>query len=129
MNDTMSRENIRDELTKRVKFRMGGAPVDIPQDEPIVMGVIDDVAPVIPLDDVSPPREVAVKQLFIVLAGGGCPGCDEIQEEYKKEIAAGEITVVSVQDDKGIEIVMALGLYALPVLVAESVDGEYVVVT
>jgi len=127
--DDMSREKIRGELTRRVDARMGNTHPISPPAEPIVMGVIDDVAPATPLDDASPPREVAVKQLFIVLAGSGCPGCDEIQEEYKKEIAAGDITVVSVQDDKGIEIVMALGLYALPVLVAESVEGEYLVVT
>jgi hypothetical protein len=89
-----------------------------------IVGVVD-----APPEVEEPPREVAVKAVYIIIAGKDCPGCEEIQEEFAKEIKNGDMTVVSVQDDKGIEIVMKLGLYALPVVVAESVEGDYVMVT
>jgi|SRR5271157_838681 len=74
-------------------------------------------------------REVKVKALWLVLAGFGCPGCDEAEEEYKKEIESGDVTVVSVEDknEKAMDIMIKLGLYALPALVVEDADGEYLV--
>ena len=74
-------------------------------------------------------REIKVKALYLVLPGFGCPGCDEAEEEYKKEIESGDIEVVSVEDKdpKAMDIMIKLGLYALPALVAESEEGDYVV--
>lgn len=74
-------------------------------------------------------REVKVKALYLVLAGFGCPGCDQAEEEYKKEIESGDVVVVSVEDkdEKAMDIVLKLGLYALPALVAEDEEGEYLV--
>ena len=74
-------------------------------------------------------REVKVKALYLVVAGFGCPGCEQAEEEYKKEIASGDVKVISVEekDDKAMDIVFKLGLYALPALVAEDEEGEYLV--
>ena len=75
------------------------------------------------------PREVKVKKLYLVLAGFGCPGCDEAEEAYKKEIESGNVTVVSVEDndEKAMDIVQKLAIYALPALVAEDEEGDYLV--
>ena len=75
-------------------------------------------------------RRVQVKKLYLILAGGdGCPGCEAALEEYSKEIAAGDIEVLNAEtDDKAIEIVTRLAFYALPALVAEDEDGDYVVI-
>lgn len=135
---TLSRESIRAELTRRVEFRTGrrlpGAS-DIQTVTSEDVGRIEDVIPGLgDSQSIETPAlepgaiEVEVKTLYLVVAGGGCPGCEEAEEEFKKEISSGQMQVVSVQDDKGIEIVMALGLYALPAVVAETVDGDYLVV-
>ncbi len=135
--ETVSRDSIRAELSRRIEFRTGKKlPVekDVQNITSEDVGSIEDTMPDLEIQktDEKPPLEpgaveVAVKTLYLVVAGGGCPGCEEAEEEFKKEIAAGDMTVVSAQDDKGIEIVMKLGLYALPVVVAETVEGEYVV--
>jgi len=74
-------------------------------------------------------REVKVKALYLVVAGFGCLGCEQAEEEYKKEIESGDVKVVSVEekDEKALDIVMALGLYGLPALVAEDEEGGYLV--
>jgi len=123
--ENVLREQIRADLVQRVKSRMDGIPKSPKLSFSSIVGVVD--AP--PPEADEPPREVAVKAVYILIAGKDCPGCEEIQEEFAKEIKNGDMTVISVQDDKGIEIVMKLGLYALPVVVAESVEGDYVVVT
>ena len=76
------------------------------------------------------PREVQVKKLYLVLAGAGtCPGCEQALEEYKAEIDSGDIEVIDPEtDDKALEIVTTLGFYALPALIAEDEEGEYMVV-
>ena len=80
-------------------------------------------------DSDEAPREVQVKKLYLVLAGDCCPGCDQALEEYAEEIKSGDIIVLdSLTDDKGIEIVTTLGFYALPALIAEDEEGDYVVV-
>jgi len=142
--ETVSRESIRAELTRRVEFRTGRRLPEASDIQTVshedVGSLEDEIPDLDEMPNLDEPQateemplpepgttEVAVKALYLVVAGGGCPGCEEAQEEFKKEIASGQMTVVSVQDDKGIEIVMKLGLYALPVVVAETVEGEYVV--
>ncbi len=80
-------------------------------------------------DSTEGEREVKVKALYLVVAGFGCPGCEQAIEEYKKEIESGDVKVVSVEDkdEKAMDIVFKLGLYALPALVAEDEEGEYLV--
>ncbi len=75
------------------------------------------------------PREVAVKALYLILAGGMCPSCEQAVEEYKKEIDSGDIKVLELEkDEKAMEIVQGLGIYALPALIAEDAEGDYAVV-
>ncbi len=74
-------------------------------------------------------EEPEVKKLYLILAGAGCPGCEEAIEAYEKEIASGDIEVHDIQDsEKAMEIVIALGIYALPALVAEDMNGNYMVI-
>ena len=102
------RKQIREELEIRVKGRYYGH-----------------ISP----DEDETPREVKVKKLYLILAGGACPTCEQAVEEYQKEIAAGDITVLELEkDEKAMEIVMGLGVYALPALFAEDEEGEFVVV-
>jgi hypothetical protein len=102
------RKEVRDELEVRIKGRFYG---HMPQDKS------------------EEPREVAVKALYLVLAGGMCPSCEQAMEEYKKEIDSGDIKVLELEkDEKAMEIVQGLGIYALPALIAEDVEGEYTVV-
>lgn len=104
----MDRNEIREELKARVLGRYYGH---------------------IPSDEGEAPREVQVKKLYLILAGAGCPSCEEALEEYKAEIDAGQIEVLDPEnDDKAIEIVSKLGFYSLPALVAEDVEGDYMVV-
>jgi len=108
MNELIDEKEVREELRTRVNQRFFGhdAP-ELKEGE----------------------REVKVKALYLVLAGFGCPGCDEAEEEYKKEIESRDVTVVSVEDkdEKAMDIVIKLGLLALPALVAETENGKYLV--
>jgi len=103
------RREIHDELEVRVKGRFYGH-----------------ISP----DEDDTPRQVQVKKLYLILAGGdGCPGCEQALEEYAKEIKSGDIEVLQVEtDEKAIEIVTNLGFYALPALIAEDEEGDYSVV-
>jgi hypothetical protein len=106
MVDENLRREIHDELELRVKSRYYG---HISPDEE--------------------EREIKVVKLYLVLAGYGCPGCEMALEAYKKEIDRGDIEVIDVEnDEKATSIVSALGLFALPALVAEDAEGDYLVV-
>jgi hypothetical protein len=105
-------QHLRDEIREELKVRVMGR-------------FYGHISP----DDEEPAREVQIVKLYLVLAGDGCPGCEQAIEEYKKEIDAGEIEVLDPQtSDKAIEMVTALGCYALPALIGEDADGDYVVV-
>ena len=75
-------------------------------------------------------RRVNVVKLYLILAGGdGCPSCEKAVEEYQAEIDSGDIEVIEAEtSEKAMEIIQRLGLYALPAVVAEDEEGDYVMV-
>jgi hypothetical protein len=103
--DQKLRKEIREELEVRIKGRYYG---HISPDE----------------ED----KEPDIVKLYLILADESCPGCEEALDAYKKEISAGDIEVHDVQtSEKAMEIVINLGLYALPALIGETQEGKYVV--
>jgi len=65
-----------------------------------------------------------IKQLYLVTERS-CPGCSEVMDEFLEDIQDGTLQVVDVGDEKGFEIVKALGLASVPALVVELVGGGY----
>ncbi len=65
-----------------------------------------------------------IRQLYLVTEQD-CPGCREAMDEFLEDIQSGTLQVVDVGDDKGFEIVKALGLTAVPTLVIELAGGGY----
>lgn len=66
-----------------------------------------------------------IQQLYL-LTEDGCPGCMEAMEEFMDDIADGTLKVLDVTSDKGIDIVMALGLTEIPALVIELKGGGFI---
>lgn len=65
-----------------------------------------------------------IKQIYLVTEQN-CPGCHDAMEEFLDDIQDGTLRVVDVGDDKGFEIVQALGITAVPTLVIELTGGGY----
>ena len=65
-----------------------------------------------------------IKQLCLI-SDENCPGCHEAMEEFIADIDNGTLQVVAITSDKGLDIVEALGVAAVPSLVVELQDGTY----
>jgi len=69
-------------------------------------------------------EEVVEDMRVYLVSTPNCPGCLESKEFFQDEIDDGSITPVSIDDDKGWEIIKTLELMAVPAIVVER-DGEY----
>ncbi len=65
-----------------------------------------------------------IKQIYLVTEQN-CPGCHDAMEEFLDDIQDGTLKVVDVGDEKGFDIVNALGIAAVPALVIELKAGGY----
>jgi len=65
-----------------------------------------------------------IKQIYLVTEQN-CPGCHDAMEEFFDDIQDGTLKVVDVGDEKGFDIVNALGIAAVPALVIELKTGGY----
>jgi predicted DCC family thiol-disulfide oxidoreductase YuxK len=68
-------------------------------------------------------KESDILQRWVVTTDG-CPTCSEIKKDFKKEIKAGTLKFTDVGDDKGFEIVTALGIDEVPVFIVELKHGH-----
>ena len=53
----------------------------------------------------------------------GCPTCDQLKRDLRKEIKKGMIKCTDVGDEKGFEMIQALGIDAVPIFIVELNDG------
>lgn len=67
-------------------------------------------------------------KLFLV-STENCPACKEAKEYFKEDIEKGKITLVTIDDDKGWDIIKKMKLMAVPMLVVEKPDGKYCKIT
>jgi len=58
-----------------------------------------------------------------------CPGCEEAKEHFKEEIESGEISIIDIDSDKGVEIINALNINGVPKIVIETSNGSYCLVS
>jgi len=65
-----------------------------------------------------------IKQIYLVTEQN-CPGCHDAMDEFLGDIQDGTLKVVDVGDEKGFDIVNALGIAAVPALVIELKAGGY----
>lgn len=63
------------------------------------------------------------KNLYLI-SSEHCPGCDVAKKVFNEEIANGTIKVLTIDDDKGWDIIRKLKLKAVPQLVLEE-KGRY----
>lgn len=57
-----------------------------------------------------------------------CPGCVQAKRVLKKEIDEGTVKVLTIDDDKGWDIIERLKLRGVPQLILEK-DGKYCPIT
>jgi len=67
-------------------------------------------------------------KLFLV-STENCPGCKEAKEYFKDDIEKGKIRVVTIDDDKGWDIIKKLRVMSVPMLVVEKPNGKYCKIT
>ena len=116
----IDRSNVRERLRERILSRRG---ISIPPSVRVTS------APPVenpPLDDeiVTSLEASDVVGLYLVTESE-CPGCHEAMEEFMDDILDGTLMVVDVGDEKGFEIVQALGIDRVPQLVVQLKDGRY----
>ena len=68
-------------------------------------------------------RESDIAQRWIVTTEG-CPTCEELKKEYKKDIKSGKLKTTDVGDDKGFEIITELGIDEVPIFIVELVPDH-----
>ena len=54
-----------------------------------------------------------------VVTTEGCPTCEEIKQDYKKDFKSGKLKTTDVGDDKGFDIITQLGIDEVPVFIVE----------
>ena len=67
-------------------------------------------------------KEKDIKQRWMITSEG-CPTCEQLKHDLKKDIKSGMIKVTDVGDDKGFEMIQALSIDATPVFIIELNDG------
>lgn len=117
----IDRSNVREKLRERILTR-NGTPlppsIRVSSEPPVAAPQTDDDVVVTPLE------ESDIVGLYLVTESG-CPGCHEAMEEFMDDIVDGTLKVVDVGDEKGFEIVQALGIDRVPQLVVQLKDGRY----
>lgn len=63
-------------------------------------------------------------QLYLV-GGEDCVACDEAKEHFKEDLETGTIKLVTIDDDKGWDIIRTLRLAEIPTLVLEKENGSF----
>ena len=58
-----------------------------------------------------------------MITSEGCPTCEQLKHDLKKDIKSGMIKVTDVGDDKGFEMIQALSIDATPVFIIELNEG------
>ena len=67
-------------------------------------------------------KEKDILQRWLITSDG-CPTCEQLKHDLRKEIKKGIVKITDVGDEKGFEIVAALGIDAVPVFIVELNDG------
>jgi glutaredoxin len=68
-------------------------------------------------------QKQVVRRYLITMRG--CEACKFAKERLRAKITSGEIKTLSVNNHKGVEILQALNVRAVPVLVQEFDDGTF----
>ena len=68
-------------------------------------------------------KESDIAQRWLITTDG-CPTCEEIKSDFKKEFKSGKIKSTDVGDDKGFEIITALGINEVPIFIIELKPGH-----
>jgi hypothetical protein len=63
-------------------------------------------------------KESDIVQRWLVTTEG-CPTCEEIKKDFKKDFKSGKIKATDVGDDKGFEIITDLGIDEVPIFIVE----------
>jgi hypothetical protein len=63
-------------------------------------------------------KESDIVQRWLVTTEG-CPTCEEIKRDFKKDFKSGKIKATDVGDDKGFEIITDLGIDEVPLFIVE----------
>jgi len=64
-------------------------------------------------------------QLYLVSTDEDCTGCEEAKEHFKEDLEKGIIKLVTIDDDKGWELIRTLQLNEVPMLVLEKENGSF----
>jgi len=65
-------------------------------------------------------------QLYLVgSTDDDCPSCDEAKDHFKEDLKTGTIKLVTIDDDKGWDIIKTLQLSEIPTLVLEKENGSF----
>ena len=67
-------------------------------------------------------KEKDIKQRWLITSEG-CPTCEQLKRDLKKEIKEGVIKLTDVGDEKGFEIIAELGINEVPIFIVELNDG------
>jgi len=67
-------------------------------------------------------KEKDIKQRWLITSDG-CPSCEQLKHDLKKEIKNGTIKLTDVGDEKGFEIISELGIDSVPIFIVELNDG------
>ena len=67
-------------------------------------------------------KEKDIKQRWLITSEG-CPTCEQLKHDLKKEIEKGIVKCTDVGDDVGFAIIQALGIDAVPIFIVELKDG------
>lgn len=63
-----------------------------------------------------------IKQRWLITSEG-CPTCEQLKHDLKKEIKKGIVKCTDVGDDVGFAIIQALGIDSVPIFIVELNDG------
>lgn len=116
----IDRSNVRERLRERILSRRGISippSVRVTSAPPVENPLLDD-------EIVTSLEASDIVGLYLVTESE-CPGCHEAMEEFMDDILDGTLMVVDVGDEKGFEIVQALGIDRVPQLVVQLKDGRY----
>jgi hypothetical protein len=67
-------------------------------------------------------KEKDILQRWLITSEG-CPTCEELKHNLRKEIKKGIVKLTDVGDEKGFEIISELGIDAVPIFITELRDG------
>lgn len=67
-------------------------------------------------------KEKDILQRWLITSDG-CPTCEQLKHDLRKEIKKGVVKITDVGDDVGFEIIQALGIDSVPVFIVELNDG------